>query len=227
MKITERQSIIRILIVLVIIAIIVLISVKTEKGKRNSEIANVTDTIALFNGNDLNNWQIVLKDSLAAPDSTFFVKDGMICTTGEPFGYVRTKEKYSNYNLLVEWRWPKDAGNSGVFLHVNEDKVFPECLECQLYHGNAGDFIAMGRLDFTEHLDKTNMAVNKLHDSSENPSGEWNLYDIRVSGDSVTVYVNGVLQNTASALNRTSGWIALQSEGAPVEFRNIRLIRKD
>jgi hypothetical protein len=196
--------------------------------KQPAESTEITaDTIALFNGHNLDNWVIVLKDSLAPPDSTFYVKDGLLCSTGQPFGYVRTKEKYSDFDLLVEWRWPAEEGNSGVFLFVNKDKVFPECLECQLYHGSAGDFIAVGETDFKEHTDKANMVVAKRAESSEKPAGEWNLYDIRQQGDSVSVYVNGVLQNIASGLNRTSGWIALQSEGAPIEFRSVRLIRKD
>ncbi|HYW95647.1 MAG TPA: DUF1080 domain-containing protein [Bacteroidales bacterium] len=227
MKITSRQSILRVLIVLAIIAVVIVISVKTEKAKQLNLPATAVDTVALFNGHDLQNWHIVLKDSLAPADSTFFVKDGMIYCTGKPFGYIRTTDKFTDFNLHVEWRWPGDAGNSGVFLFVNQDKVFPDCLECQLFHDHAGDFIAMGKTDFTQRSDKTNKVVDKMRESSENPTGEWNIYDIRVQGDSVSVYVNGVLQNVASGLNRSGGWIALQSEGAPIEFRNVTLIKKD
>ena len=193
----------------------------------SSSSENQNDTIALFNGKNLDNWVIVLKDSLAAPDSTFFVQNGVIRSTGQPFGFIRTKEKYSDYQLLVEWRWPEEEGNSGVFLFVNDDNVFPDCLECQLFHGHAGDFIAMGDTDFKQHTDKNNSVVDKLEESSEKPAGEWNQYDIRVNGDSVSVYVNGTLQNIASDMNKTNGYIALQSEGAPVEFRNVELIKKD
>jgi hypothetical protein len=63
-----------------------------------------------------------------------------------------------------------------------------------------------------------------MNSSSEKPAGEWNLYDIRVQNDSVSIYVNGVLQNIASGMNLTKGYIALQSEGGPVLFRNVRLI---
>ncbi len=226
MKIASRQSLIRIITVLAIIVVVVFIGVKTRSMNPNAVAGEINDTIMLFNGKDLDNWQIVLKDSLAPADSTFRVKDGVIFSSGEPFGYARTKKSYSDYNLTVEWRWPMEAGNSGVFIHVNEDKVFPDCLECQLYHDHAGDFIAMGGTDFNERTDKSSKAVDKMHASAEKPAGEWNRYDIHVQGDSLTVYVNGVLQNVASGMNRTRGWIALQSEGAPVEFRNVMLIRK-
>ncbi len=225
MKITSKKSIISVVFVLVIILVVVVISNRSEKSKSFAESRSGADTISLFNGHDLSNWKIVLKDSLAPPDSTFFVKDGLIYCTGNPYGYIRTLKKYADYRLLVDWRWPEEAGNSGVFLFVNEDKVFPEALECQLFHGHAGDFIAMGGLDFSERTDKSKKNVPKYGDSSEKPTGQWNQYDIRVQGDSVSVYVNNTLQNVATDLNRTNGWIGLQSEGAPIEFRNIRLIK--
>jgi hypothetical protein len=63
--------------------------------------------------------------------------------------------------------------------------------------------------------------VIKLKDSSEKPLGQWNAYDIICKDDWVVVLVNGVLQNIATKSTLTSGKICLQSEGTPVEFRNI------
>ena len=225
MKITKRESIIRVLIIIGLIATIILISVLTaKKDQQIDPIAN--DTISLFDGKSLDNWQIFLKDSTANPDSTFFIKDGNIYSSGDPFGYIRTKEQYSDYQLLVEWRWPQEAGNSGVFLHINEDNLWPVCLECQLMSGNAGDFVCFPGFDFLEHVDKDNWAVKKKTETSEKLSGEWNTYDIRVVSDSISIYVNDVLQNIATKTSHSSGSIALQSEGAPIEFRNVFLIKK-
>ncbi|MGC9344458.1 MAG: 3-keto-disaccharide hydrolase [Bacteroidales bacterium] len=226
MKITERQSIFRIVIVLIIIAVIILISIFTEKNNQKAMAAQSYDTLQLFNGNDLDDWTIVLKDSLADPDSTFYVKQGHIYTTGEPFGYIRTNESFSDYRLLVEWRWVDEPGNSGVFLHIQDDKIWPVCLECQLMNQKAGDFVCFPGFDFKEHVNKEEWAVAKFEESSEKPSGEWNLYDIRVVQDSVTIYVNDVLQNIATETNYSEGYIALQSEGAPLEFRNVYLLRR-
>ena len=58
--------------------------------------------------------------------------------------------------------------------------------------------------------------------ASEKPAGEWNEAEVICKGDRITVYVNGVLQNECSGVN-TRGYIALQSEGGPLEFRNIYL----
>jgi len=227
MKITEKQSITRVVIVLAIIAVIILISIISERNSQKLQAAEPYDTLQLFNGVDLNDWTIVLKDSLADPETTFFVKDGHIYTSGDPFGYIRTKEGYSDYRLLVDWRWVDEPGNSGVFLHIQNDDIWPICLECQLMNQKAGDLVCFPGFDFKEHVNKEKLAVGKYEESSENPAGEWNTYDIRVNGDSVSIYVNDVLQNIATQTNYKEGYIALQSEGAPVEFRNVFLIRKN
>ena len=63
--------------------------------------------------------------------------------------------------------------------------------------------------------------VRKLKDSTEKPIGEWNAYDIICKDDWLVVLVNGKLQNIATKCSIKSGKICLQSEGAPIEFRNI------
>ena len=223
---TRKKSISRILIVLAIIAVVMLISIMTERNNADSEVI-AQDTIYLFNGEDLDNWVIVLEDSMASSENTFFIRAGVIATTGDPFGYIRTKDRYSDYNLFTEWRWVDEPGNSGVFLHIQNDDIWPVCLECQLMNQKAGDFVCFPGFDFNEHLDKENWAVAKIDEVSEKPAGEWNQYDIRVNDDSVSIYVNGVLQNIATGTNYTEGHIALQSEGAPLEFRNVYLVKEN
>ncbi len=63
--------------------------------------------------------------------------------------------------------------------------------------------------------------VPKKEESSEKPLGEWNEYSIICKGDSINVYVNGTLQNTARGDSVKKGMICLQSEGSPIEFRNV------
>ena len=74
--------------------------------------------IELFNGQDLDNWNIFVDSEDGEPKDLFYVEDGILNTLGEPFGYIRTKESYSNYKLHVEWRWVNEPSNSGVLLHV-------------------------------------------------------------------------------------------------------------
>ena len=189
--------------------------------------------IELFNGQDLDNWNIVVDSEDGEPKDLFYVEDGVINTPGEPFGYIRTKESFSNYKLHLEWRWTEEPSNSGVFLNVQgKEIVFPHCVEAQLMNGKAGDFVLMRKGASITIKDSTYMVtsdehpylgIQKFEDSSEKPAGEWNSYDITSLDGTLELYVNGILQNKGTGMNLTEGNIALQSEGGPIQFRNIYL----
>jgi hypothetical protein len=184
----------------------------------------------LFNGTDFTGWKLHVDDENIDVKDIWSVKDGVVHCKGKPNGYMRTTETYSNYKLHVEWRWPAQPTNSGVFLHSSgKDKVWPRCIEAQLKAGNAGDFVLINHtgvtIDGKEYQDDNKMFVRvpKKLDSTENEPGEWNEYDITCKGDTITVLVNGQLQNVAVKATDTEGWICLQSEGASIQFRNIYL----
>ncbi|MCK4749582.1 MAG: DUF1080 domain-containing protein, partial [Bacteroidales bacterium] len=104
------------------------------------------DKVMLFNGNDLENWNIFVSEPDVAPGDVFWVEDGMIHTSGKPNGYIRTKETYSNFKLHVEWKWTEEPTNSGVLIHVrDENRIWPLCIECQLMHEHAGDVVLIGK----------------------------------------------------------------------------------
>lgn len=179
----------------------------------------------LFNGKDLKNWAFMLKDASVDPSTVFTVKDGVINIKGDPFGYMRTKKAYSDYTLHVEWRYPVEASNSGIFIHGQlPDTIWLKCFECQLKAGNAGDFVCMNGSDMKERTDKTNRVVKKIAASSEKAVGEWNTMEIKCMKNTIEVVVNGVFQNKATETNETGGYICLQSEGKTVEFRNVYLL---
>jgi hypothetical protein len=133
--------------------------------------------------------------------------------------------------------------NSGVLLHTDaSDTVWPSALEAQLQQTSAGDFHHMGTVETAEVLAARAKAaaaaggdaeaaqraqgvrrVPKTGAPAEKPVGEWNTYEITCSGDTVTLRINGVDQNRATKANVTEGYICLQSEGAPIEFRNVKL----
>ena len=181
----------------------------------------------LFNGQDFTGWTFVLADSSTSIDDVWRVENGVIHCQGVPNGYMRTVEAFSNYKLHVEWRWTENPTNSGVFLHCQEpDQVWPNAFECQLMADHAGDFVLIGPGSVT--VGDTAYAITegfeiigKQHESSENPAGEWNVYDIAVDGSTIVAEVNGVVQNKGTNAALTSGFIALQSEGSPIEFRNV------
>ena len=187
-----------------------------------SAIIYPNSKLLLWNGSDMAGLKLVLEDSTADPLQTWSVRDSVLYCTGVPAGYFRTEKSYGQYRLHVEWRWPEEPGNSGVLLHMQEpDKVWPKSIEAQLMAENAGDFWVIDGAEINEHTDQSTRRVIKLKDSSEKPVGEWNSYDITCKADSIVVMVNGVLQNLGSGATVTSGKICFQSEGKPIEFRNI------
>jgi hypothetical protein len=174
---------------------------------------------------NLSDWTFFLKDKSLDPLKVFTKQDCVIHITG-PFGYMRTKKEYSDFKLHVEWRWPSEATNSGVFLFAQmPDTIWPKCVECQLQAGNAGDFVCSNGSDMNERTDKTKRVVKKMTASNEKPVGEWNTMEITCEGNSIEVYVNGLLQNKASGVNLSKGSICLQSEGKDIEFRNVLLTK--
>ncbi len=183
---------------------------------------------ALFNGKDFTGWKLHVDDENVNVDDVWSVRDGVVHCVGKPNGYMRTLASYSNYKLHVEWRWVEVPTNSGVLLHASgADKVWPRCIEAQLKAGSAGDFVLIGHTGITangkkyQDDEKMYISVAKRHDSTEKAPGEWNSYDICCQGDAIMVYVNGLLQNGGRKATDTEGWICLQSEGSPIEFRNI------
>ena len=176
----------------------------------------------LFNGRDLSGWVFVLRDKDVDPMTVWSVSDGVIHCTGRPSGYMRTEADYADYRLHVEWRWPERVGNSGVLVHMSlPDTVWPRSIEAQLNWGDAGDFWVIGGAEFAEHVETSIRRVPKRAGSSENPVGQWNTYEIVCRGNTIRVSVNGVLQNEATKATVSSGKICLQSEGRPIEFRNV------
>jgi hypothetical protein len=161
------------------------------------------------------------------------VADGVIKCTGKPNGFLATDKEYENYVLRVKWRFPKDGkgGNSGVLLHVQDEKYWPTSIEAQLASGRAGGFWLIYPPDVTLDVDKARQDPKqprhyfRLHKDEmiEKPFGEWNQYEITCHGGDVTLVVNGKKVNEGKNGNLKKGRIALQSEGAPAEFKDIEI----
>ena len=115
-----------------------------------------------------------------------------------------------------------------MLVHVTkpgELGVWPKSLEVQLGNGDAGDFWVLGTTIDVENEEQRREARRhrNLTDGDEKPIGEWTQMEISCRRDEVLVKVNGELVNHATNVSQTRGAIALQSEGAPIEFRNIKL----
>jgi len=213
------------LIIIVVILVIILYFIMNPLADDSSPVAEDSKKIELFNGHDLSNWSFYLEDSTVDPSTIYHIQDNVIRIEGEPFGYMRTNAVYEDYKLHVEWRWPGEQSNSGVFLNITgPDKQWPATIECQLAAGKAGDFVFLGGSDAAERTDKEKHVIQKMEESNEVQPGEWNAYDIINRNDSIMIYVNGLFQNGCTLPEPGNGHIGLQSEGLAIEFRNVYLI---
>ncbi len=190
-----------------------------------------TTPISLFNGRDFEGLHIYAESPTADPAAGWKIEDGMLRGLGVGRGYVRTTTAYADYRLRLEWRWPARAANSGVLLNVvGPDLIWPKCIEAQLAAGRAGDFATFSDARSKEEIVSRNpsgVSTGRLNRTAASPvektPGEWNLYEITVSGDTITASVNGVLVNRMTGVQPSAGMIAFQSEGAPIDFRNMEL----
>jgi len=183
--------------------------------------ANYGNAIRLFNGKDLSGW-VTSSEKLK---DTFRVVDGVIVDTGRPAGYLRTVKDYTNYVVRLQMRHVK-PGNSGLLVRATgPDKVWPKSIEAQGMSGNMGDIWNIDNVKMKVDPERTRgRRTVKMHPSNERPIGQWNDYEVYLNGGELRIYVNNLLQNTATETEEVAGKICLQSEGSPKEFRNIVLI---
>ena len=185
---------------------------------------------AIFNGKDLSNWNFVIEGDAVPSEEVYMVDNGIIRIMGEPLGYMYTQKKYRNFTLELEYRWAGEESNSGVFVLIEEPlNPFPKGIECQLAAGKAGDFVLLGGSDLNEYMLPEGVTerpafpvIAKQQPSNEKAVGEWNKVRVTVNEGEITVYVNDVLQNSATSEVR-EGHIGLQSEGKEIQFRNLEL----
>ena len=196
----------------------------------------------LFNGKDLTGWHVDVPDADNDKDikETFIVRDGNLVSLGTPRGHLITDKNFDNYRLEVEYRFPGKPGNCGVLVHASSPralyKMFPQSIEVQMNHQHAGDFWCIveditvpdmikrrGPKDTWGITEGKARRILNLTDGSEKPLGDWNTMVIECLGDQVKVWVNGDLVNHGTDCTTNKGQIALQAEGAEVEFRKLQL----
>ncbi|NWF82418.1 MAG: DUF1080 domain-containing protein [Bryobacteraceae bacterium] len=183
------------------------------------------------------------------PDTWIWSGEILKCT-GKPIGVMRTKSKVKNFEMVVEWRHLQSGGNSGVFAWVPEEALAglkPDVLpkggiEVQMLdHGYAELYTKKtGRQPdfFTTNGDIFAVGTSKLKPFpplSPNGSrsfprknlskgvGEWNHYYVRGINGEIRLWVNGEEVSGGSDAVPAEGYLCLEAEGSPVEFRHIRI----
>ncbi len=213
-----------------------LITVALLTGCRAPRDPVVNRPLELFNGRNLAGWTPVFDPSDPPRDPVWSVRDRLLICTGEPLGVLQTERAFTNFRLVVEYRWPpgQKPGNSGILTRINGPvRALPRAAEVQLMHGNAGDVLGlqgMRVLDGQPRFFAVNAheiagdirGVKKLVDA-EKPPGEWNRVEVLAEGGSYTVWMNGQQINHAVGVEIRPGPIGLQSEGGEIHFRRATL----
>ena len=182
------------------------------------------------------------------PDTWTWKENGLYCT-GQPIGVIRSAKPYTNLELVAEWKHLKSAGNSGIFLWGTPETVttlkpgeLPQGVECQILdHGYAERvekqtgkkpdwFTTNGDVFPTRATKLTPFPPTSPNGSRSFPRknlskgvGEWNHYYIRAINGEVRLWVNGEEVSGGTGANPATGYLCLESEGSPIEFRNLRI----
>jgi hypothetical protein len=207
-----------------------------------TEAIDETRSSSLFNGEDLSGWHVdvPLQDENPDAEPTFVVRDRKLVSLGEPRGHLITDELFENYRLEVEYRFAAEPGNCGVLVHASTPRalyeMFPASIEVQMNSGHAGDFWCIieditvpnmverrGPKEDWGTIEGKARRILNLTDDSEKEPGKWNAMVIECVEDEVKVWVNGDLVNHGFDCTAQQGRIALQAEGAEVEFRKLEL----
>jgi hypothetical protein len=174
------------------IILAILVGMLAMTVKVDNSFAQVSqNTIHLFNGKNFDGWYKFIKDRGKDndPKNVFTVKNGIINISGEEWGCITTNKEYSNYKLVVEYKWGNKtygtrhgkARDNGVLFHSKGEDggysgTWMHSIECNVIEGGTGDFIVVG--------DKTNNFLLTSPVAAEKQNGS---YIFQPGGDPVTV----------------------------------------
>jgi hypothetical protein len=171
----------------------------------------VSAQTSLFNGKDLTGWQVYGTEK-------WYVENGeLICESGadKQYGYLATENEFKNFELTVEFK-QESNGNSGVFFHCSLEGTKITGWQAEVAPANrftGGIYESYGR----GWLIKPDPEKEKIL-----KEGDWNKMVVKVNGDEVTTWLNGVqmVQLRDEKIGATQGRVALQiHDGGNVKVR--------
>lgn len=235
---------VRTLLLLVLTALIV-------AGRNLSTYAE--DEVRAFIDDTAPGWRALGEDDFAPVNSaedTWSWRDGVLHCTGEPVSVLRTSKQYKNFELVVEWMHEKPAGNSGVFVWTTPESIkkltdagkpgLPDGIECQILDhaftdmmkkkGRKTDWFGTNGDVFAVRVKMTPFPPLSPDGSRSFPRkklakghGQWNHYYIRAINGEIRLWVNGEEVSGGTGCDPAEGYLCLESEGSPIQFRKIRI----
>lgn len=185
---------------------------------------------------------LVWKNVNTGPD-TWHIRNNILVCSGHPIGVMRSDKQYENFILHIEWKHIERGGNSGVFVWSNanppDSARLPDGVEVQMLEL---DWINMNKQNGVTppeaYVHGELFGVGGVETLPDNPRGtrsksienrckgrgEWNVYDVVCVDGVIKLSVNGRFVNGISKSSQKRGYLCLESEGAEIHFRNIRII---
>ncbi|HEY8513051.1 MAG TPA: DUF1080 domain-containing protein [Cyclobacteriaceae bacterium] len=176
-------------------------------------------------------------------DDTWKVDGDELVSTGLPIGVMRSEKQYENFILHVEWMHLEPGGNSGVFVWSkaipDEKSRLPDGVEVQMLEL---DWVNLnkrnGETPPIAYVHGELFGVGGVKTIPDNPRGErsksienrckgrgeWNTYDVICVDGVIKLSVNGKFVNGISKSTQRKGYLCLEAEGAPIRFRNLKII---
>jgi hypothetical protein len=192
----------------------------------------------LFNGKDLKGWVNVNLDP-----GTFRAEKGLLICTGKPIGVMRSDRQYENFLLHIEWKHMEEGGNSGVFAWSGavpgEKNRLPDGVEIQMLELGwpklnmrngvepphayvTGELFGVGGVKTVPDHPRGERSFSP--ESRCKGKGEWNTYDVVAVDGVIKLAINGKFVNGIAKSTQKKGYLCLESEGAEIHFRNIRIL---
>jgi hypothetical protein len=174
---------------------------------------------------------------------TWRVKGNELICSGHPIGVIRSEKRYENFLLHIEWKHMEPGGNSGTFVWSDAepgDNRLPNGVEIQMLEL---DWVNLNTIDGKKppvaYVHGEIFGVGGVETVPDNPrgrrsksvenrckgKGEWNTYEVVCVDGTIKLSVNGKFVNGISKSTKKEGFICLESEGAEIHFRNIRIIQ--
>jgi hypothetical protein len=176
-----------------------------------------SDEIELFNGEDLSGWIVYGTEK-------WYVEDGILVSESGPdaeYGYLGTEDNYKDFELTAKFKQDRD-GNSGIFFRSNFEGTKVSGWQVEVAppgDDTGGIYESYGR----GWLVKPDPEKDK-----HLKFGEWNDIKVRVKGDQVTTWLNGVemVDYSDEKIGEGEGQIALQIHsggGLKISWKDLKL----
>ncbi len=205
-----------------VVSVLLLLSLMLCAGSCAGTQARDSDLLAT----GLVGWQ-----QIGGEERAWHFENGVLSVTGEKGGWLATHRAYNNFAVQMEFRIPP-GGNGGLLIRAPlEGDPAHTGLKIQIRDDYAEQGTRLAPFQYTGSI----YGIQAPSERVSQKAGQWQRLVVFAEGLHIQVGLNGKkivdtdlsyythLADKHPGLLRTGGHIGLQSQGGPIEFRNIKL----